>query len=296
MTPEILVVGALHLDVIVEAPRLPRTDETLMGSGVRYAFGGKGGNQAVAAVRMGARVAMAGRVGADGFGDRLLEELDAAGVDRALVRRDDGASGLSVAIVDAAGDYGAVVVSAANMRIEPAEVAIPRGVRLVMLQNEVPEAVNVALAKAAAQRGIPVIWNAAPYRRFADTMPALCRYLVVNRVEARDMTGTAGPMDAARLLRGRGFGTVILTLGGDGLVCCTAEICRSLDAREVAAISTHGAGDAFCGAIAARLVAGEPLVDALDFAQAAAALHVSTPVAERATLDRGAVDAFLQSR
>ncbi|MDH3264281.1 MAG: PfkB family carbohydrate kinase, partial [Paracoccaceae bacterium] len=109
------VVGSLHLDVIVEAPRLPRLDETLVGQGVSYRLGGKGGNQAVAAARMGAEVAMAGAVGSDAFAETLLAELDRAGVDRAGVARLPGASGMSVAILDATGGYGAVIVSAANL-------------------------------------------------------------------------------------------------------------------------------------------------------------------------------------
>ena len=103
MACDVFVVGALHLDVIVNAPRLPRLDETLIGDAVDYAFGGKGGNQAVSAARMGAKTAMAGRVGNDRFGEQILAVLQSSGVDHTRVHSDDGASGMSVAIVDAGG-------------------------------------------------------------------------------------------------------------------------------------------------------------------------------------------------
>ena len=99
----ILVVGALHLDVILRAPRLPQLDETLVGQSVRYALGGKGGNQAVAARRMGASVAMAGRVGSDAFGGQLLAFLSGAGVDCGQIVQGPGDSGMSVAIIEAGG-------------------------------------------------------------------------------------------------------------------------------------------------------------------------------------------------
>ncbi len=130
---EVFVVGALHLDVVVDAPHLPALDETVVGSAVAYRFGGKGGNQAAAAARMGARVAMAGRVGRDAFGERLLAELDAAGVCRSQVLQGTGASGMSVAIVDQRGDYGAVIVSGVNREIRPEDVTVPNCAKVVLL-------------------------------------------------------------------------------------------------------------------------------------------------------------------
>lgn len=292
----VFVVGALHLDVIVDAPRLPRIDETLVGQSVRYAFGGKGGNQAVAAARMGATVAMAGRVGPDGFGDQLLGELDRAGVDRTQVRRDPGASGMSVAIVQEDGDYGAVIVSAANLAIDPDEVSIPDDARLVLLQNEVPDTVNRAVAEGAATRGIPVLWNAAPHRHASEIDPTHIAHLVVNRVEAADMSGEDTPQAAADALLAQGFKSVILTLGADGLIQADATGQHPMPGLDVPVISTHGAGDAFVGALAARLDTGDSMRAALAFAQAAATLHVSTPVDQRPEITPEKVHAFLSAQ
>lgn len=289
----VCVAGSLHLDVVLNAPRLPRLDETLIGSGVAYAFGGKGGNQALAAARLGAAVSMAGRVGDDAFGALLLDRLAEAGVDHAQVLRRPGASGMSAAIVDAHGDYGAVVVSAANLEIQATDIVLPPDTGILVLQNEIPQAVNVALARAAQARGIPVLLNAAPFRDLPGDAPDLFGCLVVNRVEARDMTGISDPQEAARALRALGFADVILTLGGAGLIHGDSGGIARQAGFAIDAVSTHGAGDAFVGALAARLVAGDDVATALPFAQAAAALHVATPVARRDVVTAGQVVAFL---
>ncbi len=292
MRCDVLVVGALHLDVIVNAPALPRLDETLRGTSVAYAFGGKGGNQAVALARMGAGVAMAGRIGQDGFADRITEVLDRAGVDHRQVLRQPGASGMSVAIVDDAGDYGAVIVSAANLDIAPDDIVIPEGTRLICLQNEISESVNIALARAAHVLGIAVMLNAAPARAVTAGTEALYQTLIVNRIEALDMTGKDEAHQAALALRACGYERVLVTLGGEGVVVAEGESVTHYPGHSVQVVSTHGAGDAFVGAFAARLCQGDMTEDAVHFAQAAAALHVSCPVAQRDRITVDAVRAF----
>ena len=291
----VFVCGSLHLDIMVTAPHLPRVDETVTGQAVSYAFGGKGGNQAVAAARMGAQVAMAGRVGSDRFGDSLLKGLAEAGVDATQVLRDEGASGMSVAIVQPDGDYGAVIVSAANLATDPDRVSLPADARVLLLQNEVPGAVNLSLAAKARARGCLVLLNAAPARPMAAALLAVVDLLVVNRVEAEDLlSAPMDPLKAVASLSRLGPRLVCLTLGADGLVLWDG-VATKLSADPVTAISSHGAGDAFIGALAARLDAGDKLPDAVSFAQAAAALHVSTPVPDRALITQTAVRA-LQNR
>jgi ribokinase len=288
MTPEVFVAGALHLDVVVDAPHLPARDETVTGQAVAYRFGGKGGNQAVAAARMGARTVMLGRVGPDRFGQMILDALDAAGVDRARVATVPGASGMSVAVVDAAGDYGAVIVSGVNLQLQ-AE-APPPGTRVILLQNEVPEAVNLALAAMSGDARL--ILNAAPARPLPPALLSRVDVLVVNRVEAAMLSGSDDPATAATALRAQGPATVIVTLGGDGLVAATPDGLLTLPAPRVSVVSTHGAGDAFVGALAADLARGADLPGALTFAQAAAALTVTTHPDARDTITRARVEAF----
>lgn len=267
----ILVLGSLHRDVLVEAPRLPALDETLMGTRVSWRFGGKGGLQAVAAARCGARVAFAGAVGSDEAGPALLAALDAAGIDRSRVAVVNGSSGMSVAI-DTPDGYGAVVVSGANLRTSVPD--IPGAVSTVLLQNEVPEAANLELARALP-RGATLILNAAPARTVPDALRARVDLLVVNRVEAAAMGG----LDVLRA-----GGTVIETLGAEGCRLGTPDGVAALPAPRVEAVSSHGAGDAFCGALAAAHDRGLPLEAAVAAAQDYAARIVAAPYEARASV------------
>jgi ribokinase len=285
---QVFVVGALHHDVIVTAPRLPALDETLPGTGVTYALGGKGGNQTLAAARHGASAAVAGRIGDDAAGRSMLAELQAGGVEVSQIALDPAlASGMSVAIVTASGDYGAVIVSAANLAIDAGAVTVPEGCAVVILQNEVPEAVNLAIARKAHAAGAELLFNAAPARPVPGELLALAGILVVNRVEAAML----GDMLAAFK------GTLIETRGGEGCIVRRPGVAdEHVPAHAVPVISTHGAGDCFVGALAARLALAEPFDAALAYANAAAALHVSTPVPARAALTAGDVIRLMETR
>lgn len=274
----ILVCGALHLDVVVTAPRLPALDETLVGQQVRYAMGGKGGNQAVAAARLGARVAFAGRVGSDAYGQQILATLGGAGVDTTAVKRGAGASGMSVAIVQEGGEYGAVIVSAENLNIVADDIEIHSETRIVVLQNEVPEAVNLGLAVRARSLGVKVILNAAPARNLPAGLLANTDVLVVNRGEGHALLGQSLPPEQTCAgLAQLGPAAVILTLGSEGLILSADGQIQRLPAHNVKMISSHGAGDAFIGALAAEWDRGATLRGAARFAAAAAACHVATP-------------------
>ncbi len=287
---EVFVVGSLHFDVVVTAPRLPRRDETLTGSGVEFVCGGKGGNQAVAAALHGARTAMAGRVGDDLFAPRLLAHLDAAGVERAQLQvGEDSASGMSVAIVDREGDYGAVIVSGANLQLETARITVPEGARIVVLQNEIAEAANIDVAQKARAAGARVVLNAAPARALTAELLDLVHLLVVNRVEAAALTGlTLTSREDAKAAASRlatASRSAIVTLGAGGVAACDRPGETRLQAPfQVDVVSAHGAGDVFVGALASRLAAGTALEAAIRYAQAAAALHVSTPVNARLSI------------
>jgi ribokinase len=295
--PVLLCAGSLHHDVIVDAPGLPRPDQTLTGTAVRYAFGGKGGNQAAAAARAGAEVHMAGAVGSDDAAILLREALDDAGVRRTGVQTHPGPSGMSVAISLPDGSYAAVIVSGANLLLRPEAVVFPRDCAILLLQGEIAESANLALARRARDEGCRVILNAAPARRLAPALLASVDLLVVNRGEAADLLGrdeaTLDPDDAAAQLRSQGPGAVIVTLGAEGLVLAEAGGRSHQPGRPVPVVSTHGAGDAFLGALAAEWGRGAPLARAAAFGQAAAALHVSLPPDRRPAVDEAAIRASL---
>ena len=288
MSGGVVVVGSLHLDVVVTAPRLPAPDETLMGEAVTLVCGGKGGNQAVAASRHGAPTTMLGRVGGDIFAASLVDNLREAGVDTSLVQRDDEAmSGLSVAVVGADGEYGAVVVSSANRRLSSEDFAMPDGARVLVMQNEVPKAVNRAVAAEARRSGATVVLNAAPMRPMAPELMRLVDFLIVNRVEAEELcasriSSVEDALKAAEQASADTVGEVIVTLGSDGLVHRDQRgRVRHHAVSPAPVVSAHGAGDVFVGALAARMAASAAMEEAIAYAQAAAARFVSTPLAER---------------
>ena len=183
----ILVIGSLHHDIMLDAEHLPQVGETVTGSRWHTKFGGKGGNQAVAAATAGAHVRMVSAVGRDAFAKPLLQALDAAEVDRRWVAEvAEVSSGMSVAISNAQGDYGAVIVSGANLEVDVSELSeesLWEHVGLLCLQNEINEAVNIAAASIARARSIPVCLNAAPARELPDTLLRSIDILVVNEIE-----------------------------------------------------------------------------------------------------------------
>jgi ribokinase len=282
---DVIVCGSLHLDIVVRALALPKIDETAVGHAWQQVCGGKGGNQAVQAAQSGATTAMIGRTGDDGFGHTLRGNLSKAGVDiSALTVDPKTGSGMSVAILQDDGDYGAVIVSGSNTTIDPTSLtgtwSTLGGAKILVLQNEVPHAVNVAAATVARQNGAKVVFNAAPARPLAHDLMDLVDMLIVNRVEAEGLTGLSvhdrvSAIAAMPKLRATGR-SVVITLGGDGLVVGTDESgIFEIAAVPVTVTSTHGAGDCFAGVLAARLAAGADLVPACKIANERAAAFVS---------------------
>jgi ribokinase len=286
----VIVVGSLHYDIMVDAPDRPRKGETVTGRSWAPKFGGKGGNQAVAARRQGVSTAMVGAVGKDNFGETLLTSLDRAKVDRQGVAVFDGVgSGMSVAIFDNEGDYGAVIVSGANLAIaseQASDELLSRG-KVLVIQNEIPERVNEAVARRARERGLIIILNAAPARAFATGLPDLIDVLVVNAIEAEMLgggrvTSLESAAEAAAALASR-FRAVVVTAGGEGVAFCGEGGQRAtLPGLKVKVASTHGAGDTFVGALAARLASGDAISAALTIANQKAAKVVATPESARA--------------
>lgn len=280
----VLTVGSLHYDIMVETDHLPRRDETAIGSRWYPKFGGKGGNQAAAVALAGVPSRLFGAVGQDAFGQFLSQTLRDRAVDDRFVTTIPGVgSGMSVALQDKAGDYAATIVSGANLHLAPETLDNPAlwdGVAVLVLQNEVTPALNLAAARQARRRGIPVLLNAAPWRVLPDDLAALVDVLIVNAVEAEmmgtdtvdDLSGAAG---AAARLAGR-FAAVVVTAGAYGLALCqSGQAAVPIAAQPVQVVSSHGAGDAFVGTLAAQLARGQTLEASCHAASAAAARHVA---------------------
>lgn len=298
----IAVVGSLNYDILIEGARVPRQGETAPAADWAPKCGGKGGNQAIEAARHGARVAMVGAVGRDAFGDALVENLHARGVDASAVTRVDARTGVTVALLEADGDYRGVFVPAANAAMNGGSitgVAAEKvaGAAVLALQNEVPTEANRAAAEVARRAGARVVWNAAPVAPVDEALLALTDVLVVNAVEAEGfgaaaVTDLASAVAAAKAIASRAP-AVVVTAGAAGLALAEGGVVHALPAHRVSVVSAHGAGDAFCGALAVRLAAGDGLGEAALYAAAAAAALVATPEEDRAALTAEGTRALL---
>ena len=285
---KLCVTGSLHLDVVVDATHIPNLDETVPGTNVNYIFGGKGGNQALAADRYGASVYFVGRIGKDAFGKKLLETLGDSSIDISQLQIGNESSGMSVAIVDKLGNYGAVIVSAANLKIDKDRFSINKDTGILLLQNEIRDEINTVASQRAKEIGSEVWLNAAPSRKISPQLLSHVDVLIMNSIEAKFYREDLESSQANHL-------TKILTLGSKGLeIYLPGKPKKKFPAYSVKVLSTHGAGDTFIGSLAAKRLEGETFEIALEYAQAAAALHVSTPLKGRTNLRPDDVIEFLK--
>ncbi|GBE25231.1 MAG TPA: ribokinase [Actinobacteria bacterium] len=260
MSVSIAVVGSINHDIVVRVPRHPVPGETIMGSGHFTAPGGKGANQAVAASRLGATVAMVGAVGNDSIGADLLSGLSSDGVDCGHVRVvDDVGTGIALITLDDAGENSIVVSPGANgvVSVEDVTVDVVAAAAVVLIQQEIPpEAVAAAVMHA---RGT-VILNPAPAREVSPEVLARVDVLVPNRSELAVLTGSPEAkvrdevVTQANLLPREGV--VIVTLGGDGAMIIDGDDVTIVEPASVDVVDTTAAGDAFCAALAFGLASG----------------------------------------
>ena len=285
MAGKILVLGSLHLDIIVNSSRLPKPDETLLGDKVSYRFGGKGGNQALAAAKIDVQVFMAGRIGTDNFGKQIYDTLSNQNINLDGLKMVDEATGMSVALIGSDGIYSAVVVSGVNQTIDLSEIAVPDDLNVLVLQNEINTDANFEIIKKVPKSTF-VILNAAPALPPNKGFFERIDLLIVNHLEAKMLLNEEpsifNNLDALRKLQNLGPKEVIITLGADGYtgISKNGEI-FSEPGIKVDVLSTHGAGDSFVGTLAAFICKGEPISVAAQYAQASSALHVKTPIDQR---------------
>lgn len=285
----IVVVGSLNADLTIYTERLPQPGETVHGNGFAVNPGGKSANQAVAASKLGGGVTLIGAVGEDSNGAMLLESTAGAGVDVSRVRRSDAATGVAVISVDARGENSIIISAGANGTLTPADVdfAAFRDAAVVCLCLEVGIDTVVAAAQAGHDAGATVLLNLSPYAEVPELLAGLSDVLLVNAHEAALFLGSeAGIPDPDAQVEAwepvrsqfadRGLQRVLVTLGSQGSVVLDSlahgEQLTRIAPTPVSAVDTTGAGDAFTGAVAARLAAGDSLVEAASFASVAAAL------------------------
>jgi ribokinase len=275
------VVGSLNLDLVARVPRLPRDGETLLANGYDRALGGKGANQAVSAARYGVAVAKVGCVGDDADGGRLTGALAAEGIDISGVQvRTDAPTGVAHIAVDADGANSIVVAPGANGLLGPDDVRRELGrlppADVVLIQLEIPLDAVIA---AAAATGARIVLNPAPARSLPPELLEQVDVLVPNLPELAMLTGGGAPTTIEQVAeRGRSLAdgrAVVVTLGERGALILETQGPTHVPAPRVNAIDTTGAGDAFCGSLAAQLASGRSLVDAVHDAVHVAALSTT---------------------
>jgi ribokinase len=300
---DICVVGGINMDLVVQVPHIPRPGETVQGGEVARFPGGKGSNQAVAASRLGAAVAMVGQVGADAFGDELLTTLRAAGVTTEGVRRVPGkATGVALISVASDGQNSIVVAPGANMAWDDAAIAdVERAVakcRLLVLNLEVPPSVIARAVRAARRNGAQVILNPAPHRRGDEGCFGEVDIFVPNQVEAALFAGVEPDSvrdwgKIGRQLRGLGPRTVVVTLADEGSLIVNDDQVTHVPSFSVPVVDTTAAGDAFVGGLAAAVLEGLPLREAVRYANACGAIAVTRAGAQPSLPRRAEVEELL---
>lgn len=278
MTARIVIVGSLNMDLVIRAPRHPQPGETLTGSAFLTIPGGKGANQAVAAARLGAAVAMIGKVGQDAFGDALRANLAGAGVEVEHVTRSTEATGVALITVSAAGENTIVLAPGANAAVTPEDATgcanIIRQADALLLQLEVPLPAVQAAAEIAAAHGVPVILNPAPAQPLPSSLLRHVTHLIPNEHEAALLSGGRAhdPETLARRVQALGPRSVVVTLGAAGALALDGDTITHVPSFPVTVVDSTAAGDAFVAAFGVALSEGRPPAEAARWGCAAGAL------------------------
>jgi ribokinase len=291
MDPSVVVVGSVNVDLVVQVSTLPAAGETAIGGTFSRSPGGKGGNQAVAAARLGARTWFVGLTGRDDLGTEARRDLADAGVDVSHLGTADAPTGVAAILVDGDGENLIAVASGANGQLSGDHVrrALERlgsEPAVVLAGLEVPDGAVVAAAEAAARRRWPFVLNAAPARPVPEPVLTACEVVVANEIE----TASLGGLD--RTL-GSGTRAVVVTRGPDGAdIHRPGQDAHHQPAFPIEAVDSTGAGDAFVATVAWALAESRDLEDAVRLATAAGALACREVGARTALTDRAELERF----
>ncbi|MFC5266903.1 ribokinase [Kribbella qitaiheensis] len=306
---DVCVLGSFMKDLVASADRRPLPGETLHGTGFAEFLGGKGVNQAIAAARMGARTAIVGTIGDDRYGEEFLDLLKADGVDTDwVVRHPELGTGVGLPLVLPDGSNSIIIVSRANSAITPADVEAAADLltssAVLSVQLELPVEASRAALQLASTAGVTTILTPAPVGPVDPSLASFVDILVPNEVEAAALTGldcddeSQVPAIAKRLAGEWDLRGCVITLGSRGayVLDLVAGIEARVPAHRVATVDTVGAGDAFCGSLAASLAAGATLADAVRLANAAGALSTTVNGAAASAPDRSTAQALLDAQ
>lgn len=295
---DVLVVGSVNMDLNATVETLPLRGQSVRGTSFSTAPGGKGANQAVAAARLGAKVAMIGAVGNDEYGPVLRGNLEREGIDTSAVATVDGPSGLAVITIEESGENTLVVVSGANGALTPqmvqAQEDMFRRATVVLVQLETPLDTVLAALKLGRKHGCRTVLNPAPAAKLSDELISQIDIITPNETEAAAVTGDSEPEAAARTLLNKGVGIALITLGKDGSLLADGDDIERIPTYTVKAVDATAAGDAFNGALSAQLATGASLEEALPWGAAAGALAVTVLGAQPSLPERAAVQELME--
>ncbi|MCM7590218.1 ribokinase [Enterobacter chuandaensis] len=302
----LVVLGSINADHILNLESFPTPGETVTGNQYQVAFGGKGANQAVAAGRSGANIAFIACTGDDDTGERVRKQLVSDCIDIAPVSVVAGEStGVALIFVNAEGENVIGIHAGANAALTTERVDAQRGIiagaEALLMQLESPVESVLAAAKIAHENHTTVVLNPAPARVLSDELLALVDIITPNETEAEKLTGIRVENDgdaarAAKALHDKGIGTVIITLGSRGVWASVNGEGRRVPGFKVKAIDTIAAGDTFNGALVTALLEGKAMDDAIRFAHAAAAIAVTRKGAQPSVPWRKEIDEFLSQQ
>lgn len=285
----IIVVGSTNMDLVMRIKRLPVPGETLTGDGFFLAPGGKGANQAVACAKMGADTRLLAKVGDDIFGRSLIDSLKEYGVNTDVIGIEPGVTTGVASITVCDGNNSIILDPGANGKVTPAYIRQYEQELLsaaaVMLQLEIP--LDAVYAAAELVKGkVPIFLNPAPAAPLDDALLRGMDYFTPNEIECRTYTDVAirsvdDALQALNILRDKGILFPLITLGEKGVVYYNGSENVHKEGRKVTAIDTTAAGDTFSGTLAAMIAAGKSMDDAVDLAQAAAAISVTRAGAQQ---------------
>lgn len=303
MKSSIVIVGSSNTDMVVKADHLPAPGETILGGTFFMTQGGKGANQAVAAARLNGQVTFIAKVGTDVFGRLSVQLYKEDGINTSYITTDENSpSGVALITVDEHGENCIAVAPGANGTLSVDDISKAQAVfekaSIILMQLEIPLETVEYVAKLAEQSNVKLVLNPAPARTLSDELLSKVSIITPNTKEAEMLTGIKitdidSAEEAAKTLAGKGIETVIITMGGNGALIFHNNTYEVVPASKVKAVDTTAAGDVFNGALVVAISEGKDMIEAVRFANAAAAISVTRLGAQASAPRRDEAEALI---